>query len=96
MVDGLMAAVIAITAGDVAGIGPEVIIRSVCGGQLPGHCVPLPIGPIQFFRRAATLCSIECSFELLPDGLDTQEIRSAAQKLWSQSICPVLRSEGVV
>jgi len=90
MVDGLMAAVIAITAGDVAGIGPEVIIRSVCGGKLPGHCIPLLVGPIEFFQRAATLCRIECSFELLPDNLDAQEIRNSAQRLWSQSICPVL------
>lgn len=83
-----MPALLAITVGDVAGIGPEVVIRSITGNQLPDGCVPLLIGPLNFFQSAAELCGLPCRLEQL--DLQGFAIREAAISMWQRAICPVL------
>jgi 4-hydroxythreonine-4-phosphate dehydrogenase len=46
---------LAITIGDVAGIGPEVIVRSLRSQQFPHAAVPVLIGPPEVFQHAARL-----------------------------------------
>lgn len=47
--------VIAITMGDVCGIGPEVIARALASDELAGICRPLVIGSTQALRDAVAL-----------------------------------------
>ncbi len=49
---------VAITLGDPAGIGPEVIVRAWAGGTLQRWCRPLVVGHPQWLRRAATLLGV--------------------------------------
>jgi 4-hydroxythreonine-4-phosphate dehydrogenase len=56
---------VAITAGDVAGIGPEVIVRAVCDHDIRHSCVPVLIGHPEIFRRAARLTGYHLMIEEL-------------------------------
>ena len=46
---------IAITLGDVAGIGPEVAVRAASSPEILSICRPVLVGDAAFVRRAATL-----------------------------------------
>jgi 4-hydroxythreonine-4-phosphate dehydrogenase len=48
-------ALIAVTLGDVAGIGPEVVVRVCCDERLPKSCLPIVVGHPQVLRRAVAL-----------------------------------------
>ena len=47
--------VIAVTLGDVAGIGPEVVVRACCDARLPKSCRPIVVGHPEVVRRAIAL-----------------------------------------
>ncbi|HUG89409.1 MAG TPA: 4-hydroxythreonine-4-phosphate dehydrogenase PdxA [Planctomycetaceae bacterium] len=60
---------VAITLGDVAGIGPEVVARACADGRVRGSCRPLVVGHPQILRRAATLAGVRLAVREL-DALD--------------------------
>jgi 4-phospho-D-threonate 3-dehydrogenase / 4-phospho-D-erythronate 3-dehydrogenase len=43
---------IAITMGDAAGIGPEITVKSLAGGDAAGWCIPLVLGDARVLERA--------------------------------------------
>ena len=47
--------IIAMTAGDIAGIGPEVILRAIAQPATSLVCYPVLIGHPQIFRQAAEI-----------------------------------------
>lgn len=47
---------IAVTMGDPAGIGPEVVVKAAASGELATWCTPVVIGDAQRLRRAAEIC----------------------------------------
>jgi 4-hydroxythreonine-4-phosphate dehydrogenase len=62
--------VVAITMGDPAGIGPEVIVRALAEQEIAGICRPLVIGDAGRLRDAARRCEVE--IEVHPvDGVDS-------------------------
>ncbi len=50
-----MKPVIAITMGDVCGVGPEIVAKSLAGPELYDYCRPIVVGDASMLRRAATL-----------------------------------------
>ena len=50
--------VIAITMGDAAGVGPEIIVKALAHADLYDRCRPLVIGDAARLRRAADLCGL--------------------------------------
>ena len=50
---------IAITAGDVAGIGPEVVVRSLCDQRVSDACHPVVLCHPDILRRAGQLIGEE-------------------------------------
>ena len=50
--------VIAITMGDAAGVGPEIIVKALAHADLYDRCRPLVIGDAQRLRRAAEICGL--------------------------------------
>jgi len=50
--------IIAITMGDVCGIGPEVIVKALASEEIAGICRPLVIGSAQALRDAAGLFNV--------------------------------------
>ena len=66
--------IIAITAGDVAGIGPEIIARALSGVRVREVCQPLVICHPDILKQAMELCgqspAVVQGLERLPDGRD--------------------------
>jgi 4-phospho-D-threonate 3-dehydrogenase / 4-phospho-D-erythronate 3-dehydrogenase len=59
---------IGITVGDIAGIGPEVVIKAASDGSLHGFCQPIIIGDAQFLSKTATNLGIEFKFDVINQG----------------------------
>jgi 4-hydroxythreonine-4-phosphate dehydrogenase len=70
---------IALTLGDVAGIGPEVVVRSLLDRRLLDACCPVIIGHPMVVDRARKL--VGATFELLP-------VTSITEIDWSSSAIP--------
>lgn len=70
--------IIALTPGDAAGIGPEVIVRALDAmTQQPISFEPLLIGPPEIFQRAATVAGLNLRFSQLSElPLSHQDLRS--------------------
>src|SRR3990172_6306805 len=57
---------IAITIGDVAGIGPEVVARACADPRVRENCRPVAVGHPSVLRRAVALCGV--NLEIVPLG----------------------------
>ena len=44
--------VVAITLGDPASVGPEVVVKALATGDLHEACIPVVVGDSRFVRRA--------------------------------------------
>lgn len=59
---------IGITAGEVSGIGPEVVLKSLVAKKLLRRCQPIIIGPLEVLRTTAESLGIEVSLEEYASG----------------------------
>lgn len=72
-----MKPIIAITSGDIAGIGPEVILRSITQPTTSSVCYPVLIGHPQAFHEAADVFGLTVSLqELMTPKADTSRFRA--------------------
>ena len=60
---------IAITMGDPAGIGPEIIVKALRTSKLRNICIPVVIGDANVFMKACALCKVNPRIKLI-DSLD--------------------------
>lgn len=58
--------VVAVTLGDPASIGPEVVVKALAGGGLDAVCVPVVVGDRRVVARA--LSSTGIALEIVPVG----------------------------
>ena len=58
---------IAITMGDAAGIGPEIIMKALAQPEVRALCNPLVIGDAERLRRAGELVASQLRIESLDD-----------------------------
>ncbi|WP_419831981.1 4-hydroxythreonine-4-phosphate dehydrogenase PdxA [Endozoicomonas atrinae] len=63
-----MPPLICIPMGDPAGIGAEIIIKSLCSPELAGICRLVVIGDQQWLGQAASICKRKVSFQLIKDS----------------------------
>lgn len=61
--------VVAVTMGDPAGIGPEVIVKSLAEKELTEICRPLVLGDPLAMERALAVTGVRLRLEVLPEGL---------------------------
>jgi 4-hydroxythreonine-4-phosphate dehydrogenase len=75
---------IALTLGDVAGIGPEIVARAVCDDRLRQCCRPVVVGHPEVFERALQLIGAPCPTVTVasPDEIDWT---SSAVPCWNPS-----------
>lgn len=59
MIDDDTRPIIAVTMGDAAGIGPEIIVRALTDPAITGACRPFVVGDARRLRRAAALQGLE-------------------------------------
>ncbi len=63
--------IIAITMGDAAGVGPEIIVKSLAHGEVYRQCRPLVIGDAERLRMADRICRTKLTIlNLAADGID--------------------------
>jgi len=58
---------LAITVGDIAGVGPEVIVRALANEQIRGRIAPVVFGPADSLQRAAQLVGSPIRFHRVSD-----------------------------
>ncbi len=78
---------IALTLGDVAGIGPEVVARSLADERLLACCRPIVVGPPEVLRRALALIGSSeavCEVKSL-DDVDWSAVDLAGVQCWNPS-----------
>jgi 4-phospho-D-threonate 3-dehydrogenase / 4-phospho-D-erythronate 3-dehydrogenase len=78
---------IAITMGDAAGVGPEIVMKSLGHAEAYAMCRPLVIGDAERLREAGRICGskltvpgdVECiDLKLIPKGLPWGKLSAAA------------------
>lgn len=75
---------IALTLGDVAGIGPEVVARAILDERLRMCCRPVVVGHPDVFRRALALIGSDCAVTPVA-SLDHVAWNSSAIQCWNPS-----------
>jgi 4-hydroxythreonine-4-phosphate dehydrogenase len=53
--------IIAITTGDAAGVGPEIIVKALARPEAAAVCRPFVVGDARRLRRAAAICDAAVS-----------------------------------
>ncbi|HVF27174.1 MAG TPA: hypothetical protein VM943_02965, partial [Pyrinomonadaceae bacterium] len=53
---------IAITMGDPAGIGPEVVLKAVAEAEVQRACVPVIVGDAQLLAHTARTLDLQCGY----------------------------------
>src|SRR5688572_3092207 len=59
---------VAITMGDPAGIGPEVVLKAVAEDEIRAVCVPLIIGDAQLLAHTARTLDLQCGYDIFRKG----------------------------
>jgi len=62
--------IIALTAGDIAGIGPEVLVKAVLNAAVRSACHPLVICHPKVLQRAIDLCDATQQLTIVPAPID--------------------------
>ncbi|MCL2206516.1 MAG: 4-hydroxythreonine-4-phosphate dehydrogenase PdxA [Fibromonadales bacterium] len=53
---------VAITMGDPAGIGPEIVVKALCKADVYEKCIPVVIGDYEALNDAVRFCKLDLSF----------------------------------
>lgn len=77
---------LAITMGDPAGIGPEIVVKALCERKVYSWCLPLVIGDVAVMRRAAE--------EIVGAPLRIREIADASEAKGEFGVVDVLPPPG--
>ena len=80
---------LAITIGDVAGIGPEVIVRALDSAEFPRGAVPLVIGSVPVLQRAAALTHSALIFRRIEVAENGAGLREQVSGVLSAGAIPV-------
>ncbi|MDQ3688345.1 MAG: 4-hydroxythreonine-4-phosphate dehydrogenase PdxA, partial [Acidobacteriota bacterium] len=59
---------IAITMGDPAGIGPEVVLKAVAEAEVQRVCVPVIVGDAQLLAHTARTLDLQCGYDIVRRG----------------------------
>jgi 4-hydroxythreonine-4-phosphate dehydrogenase len=82
---------LAITMGDPAGVGPEVTVKALAGGDLYDVCRPLVIGDAGVLRAAAEVCGVATPIRphadaaaatFAPGGIDVLDLGNVDPGAW--------------
>src|SRR5829696_5051955 len=65
---GARAPRIAVTMGDPAGIGPEVVLKAVAEPEVLAACVPVIVGDAQHLAHTARTLDLRCGYEIVRRG----------------------------
>jgi 4-phospho-D-threonate 3-dehydrogenase / 4-phospho-D-erythronate 3-dehydrogenase len=70
---------IAVTMGDAAGIGPEIIMKALATGQVSAFCRPLVVGDAARLRQAGAIVGSSFPVDSLSEASQARDDRDAVQ-----------------
>jgi 4-hydroxythreonine-4-phosphate dehydrogenase len=59
---------VAITMGDPAGIGPEVVLKAVAEDEITRICAPVIVGDAQLLAHTARVLDLQCGYDIVRRG----------------------------
>src|SRR4029079_10644096 len=59
---------IAITMGDPAGVGPEVVLKAVAEEEIQRHCLPIIVGDAQLLAHTARTLDLQSGYDIVRIG----------------------------
>ena len=62
--------IIALTMGDGAGVGPEIIVQALAHPDIYDHCRPFVIGDLKILQRAEGIRETGCQFHVIKNPAD--------------------------
>ena len=62
--------IIAIPIGDVAGIGPEIVVKALSRAEIYDVCRPVAVGSIKVLKAAAAICGLDIFFNSIDNVCD--------------------------
>ncbi len=62
--------IIAIPIGDVAGIGPEIVVKALSKADIYGVCRPVAVGSAKVLKAAAEICGLDILFNSIANVSD--------------------------
>ena len=65
--------IVGITAGDMNGVGPEILLSVLCKNQLPENCVPLVYASYENLEGTKKHLSIDCEFHLISSVIELED-----------------------
>jgi 4-phospho-D-threonate 3-dehydrogenase / 4-phospho-D-erythronate 3-dehydrogenase len=65
--------VVAITIGDPAGVGPEIVVKAMANGQVTQACRPWIVGDLPVLERAAKIAGVALQFRACSTRAEHQE-----------------------
>jgi 4-hydroxythreonine-4-phosphate dehydrogenase len=63
---------VAITMGDAAGIGPEIIVKTLAAGRVTETCVPVVLGDARVFERAMDAARVRVPVRILGSAAEAE------------------------
>jgi len=63
---------VAITMGDAAGIGPEIIVKTLADGRVADVCVPIVLGDARVLERAMDVARLRLPIRTLGSAADAE------------------------
>ena len=63
---------VAITMGDAAGIGPEIIVKTLAAGRVTEACVPVVLGDARVFERAMDVAGVRIPIRRLGSAAEAE------------------------
>lgn len=86
---------IAITMGDPAGVGPEIIIKALCSSKLKNVCIPIVIGDMHVVAEALTLHKSHLKLRIIQSPKDSKPAKGILQVIHVIPPIPFLAKGGV-
>lgn len=83
--------IIALTMGDAAGIGPEVLVQAAADSHLRAACLPVAVGHPDVLSRAIELTGVDLRIQQVSDFSSLAELTIAADYGGSQRMLPCVR-----
>ena len=78
--------ILAITMGDPAGVGPEVIVKALADPQVAGHCRPVVFGNPRVLQQALLLTGSQATLAVVATLSDLSEQQTDADVIWCSPV----------
>jgi 4-hydroxythreonine-4-phosphate dehydrogenase len=70
---------LAITMGDPGGVGPEIIVKTLCSSKLKNVCIPIVIGDVNVVAEALSLLNLPLKLKIIKSPNESKPVKGILQ-----------------